>query len=71
MGENDTILAMSDGMSGSGILTVRQSSMYLRISADNISPLVGNTITIYYRLINNGPNTGTSTVFTYKIPKRF
>lgn len=66
-----TILAMSDGMSGSGILTVRQSSMYLRISADNISPLVGNTITIYYRLINNGPNTGTNTVFTYKIPKGF
>lgn len=67
-----TILAISgDGMSGSGTLKVRQSSMYLRISADNISPLVGNTITLYYRLINNGPDTGTNTVFTYKIPKGF
>ncbi|MCL2687990.1 MAG: DUF11 domain-containing protein, partial [Methanobrevibacter sp.] len=67
-----TILARSsDGIVNSGTLTVRQSSMFLRITTDNASPLVGNTITLFYRIINDGPHTGQNTVFTYKLPKGF
>ena len=67
-----TILASSsDGIVNSGTLTVYQSSMYLKISTDNSKPSIGNKITLYYRIINDGPNSGTNTVFTYKIPSGF
>ena len=70
-GKYDISASSTDGFSGVGILTVRQSSMYLKISTDNAKPLVGNKITLYYRIINDGPNTGANTVFKYKLPKGF
>ena len=70
-GKYAILASSSDGFSDSGTLTVRQSSMSFRVTTDNASPLVGNTITLFYRIINNGPDTGTNTVLTYKIPKGF
>ncbi|KZX16871.1 hypothetical protein MBCUT_05010 [Methanobrevibacter cuticularis] len=68
-GGNYTIFATSqDNITGLATLTVAQSSIYVKVTTDKAFPTIGDTVTIFYRIINEGPNTASNTKFTYKIP---
>lgn len=65
-----TILAKyGNDIINSGILKIKKARVYLQITSNKAKPNAGDTITIYYRIKNDGPDTATNTKLTYKIPK--
>ncbi|KZX17129.1 bacterial Ig-like domain protein [Methanobrevibacter cuticularis] len=64
-----TVLAKySDNVVNIGVLKVKKANVYLQITSNKARPKVGNTITIFYRVKNDGPDTASNTKLTYKIP---
>ncbi|HEX3013642.1 MAG TPA: Ig-like domain repeat protein, partial [Methanobacterium sp.] len=51
-----------------GTLKVNQSSVYVLTTASKTNPTVGETITLNFKLGNNGPDPADDVVFTYVIP---
>ncbi|WP_414469142.1 Ig-like domain repeat protein [Methanobacterium sp. ACI-7] len=54
---------------GNGILKVNQSSIYVLTTVSKTNPTVGETITLNFKLGNNGPDPANDVVFTYRIPE--
>jgi len=54
---------------GYGNLRVPQSSLYIRTTASKTNPTLGETITITFKLGNNGPDTAENVIFTLVIPE--
>lgn len=52
----------------SAILKVKKACVYPKITTSKARPKVGNTVTIFYRIINQGPDSATNTKLTYKVP---
>lgn len=57
------------GSTGTGTLKVPQSSIYVITTASKNNPTVGETITLNFKLGNNGPDTAQNVVFTYVLPE--
>ncbi|HML05683.1 MAG TPA: Ig-like domain repeat protein, partial [Methanobacterium sp.] len=53
---------------GNGILKVPQSSIYVTITPSKNNPKVGETITLTFKLGNNGPDPADNVIFTYVLP---
>ncbi|MDY9924015.1 Ig-like domain repeat protein, partial [Methanobacterium sp.] len=53
---------------GTGQLKVPLSSLYIRTTASKTNPTLGETITITFKLGNDGPDTAENVVFTLVIP---
>ena len=51
------------------LLKVNQSSIYVLTTASKNNPTVGETITLTFKLGNNGPDPADDVVFTYMIPE--
>ena len=52
-----------------GTLKVKQASIYVNITPSKKNPTVGETITLIFKLGNNGPDPADDVVFTYVIPE--
>jgi hypothetical protein len=53
------------------ILKVKKASIYIQITSNKAKPKVGTNVIIYYRIKNDGPDSGTNTKMIYKVPKGF
>ncbi|MDR0912337.1 MAG: Ig-like domain-containing protein [Methanobrevibacter sp.] len=62
-------LAKTGVVKSASTLNVPQSSISLKISSSKSYPKVGTKVTLYYRIVNNGPDTGKDVLFAYKFPK--
>ena len=57
---------------GTGLLTVNPSAyLYLQITASNKNPKIGETLTLIYKLGNNGPDNATNITITIPLPSGF
>ncbi|MBI5680296.1 MAG: Ig-like domain repeat protein [Methanobacterium sp.] len=56
------------GSTGTGSLKVPQSSVFVKTTVSNTNPIVGQTVTITFKLGNNGPDAAKNIVFTYVLP---
>ncbi|NYB53140.1 MAG: Ig-like domain repeat protein, partial [Methanobacteriaceae archaeon] len=54
---------------GTGQLKVPLASLYIRTTASNTNPTVGDIITITFKLGNNGPDAADNVTFTLVIPE--
>jgi uncharacterized repeat protein (TIGR01451 family) len=64
-----TVSAIYDSdLSNSATLKIKKAGLYIQITSSKAKPKIGNTVTIYYRIKNDGPDPATNTKLTYKIP---
>lgn len=52
-----------------GTLKVNQSSVYVNVTTSKNNPTAGKTITLTFKLGNNGPDPADDVIFTYVIPE--
>lgn len=52
-------------------LKVKKTCVYPQITSSKVKPKAGTTITIFYRIKNDGPDSATNTKLVYKIPSTF
>lgn len=75
VGGNYTVQAIYDGdvdyltSSTSGSLKVPQSSLYVRTTSNRANPVVGDEITIKFKLSNDGPDPATNVVMRFTVPE--